>query len=390
MPEQLIEHNQDLKRLRYEGYDVAVQHAHLLVRDVPYVNKNRETKRGILVSTLNLAGDKTKTPDTHVAMFAGEHPCDKDGNELAKIRHASERKELGPGLFVDHSFSSKPSGGYPDYYEKMTAYIAIIASPAEAINGKMTAKTFPVIPTAPEESVFQYLDTCSSRAGINAINHKLALDRIAIVGLGGTGAYVLDMVAKTPVKEIHLFDRDELLSHNAFRSPGAASLEELRAKQKKVAYYHEKYSKMHRGIIPHEYHIDETTVDQLQGMGVVFVCMDDGPAKKLIVEKLEAYGVPFIDLGMGIGETDGCLGGILRVTTSTSARRDHLQKYISFAAPDENNVYAQNIQIAELNALNATLAVIRWKKLCGFYLEIEAEHHMTYTINGNMLLSDER
>jgi hypothetical protein len=36
--------------------------------------------------------------------------------------------------------------------------------------------------------------------------------------------------------------------------------------------------------------------------------------------------------------------------------------------------YDGNIQIAELNSLNAALAVIKWKKLCGFYNDRKAEH----------------
>jgi hypothetical protein len=40
---------------------------------------------------------------------------------------------------------------------------------------------------------------------------KLELGKIAIIGLGGTGSYVLDLAAKTPVKEIHLFDGDKFL-----------------------------------------------------------------------------------------------------------------------------------------------------------------------------------
>lgn len=41
--------------------------------------------------------------------------------------------------------------------------------------------------------------------------------------LGGTGSYALDLVAKTHVVEIHLFDADLLRPHNAFRFPGAIS-----------------------------------------------------------------------------------------------------------------------------------------------------------------------
>jgi hypothetical protein len=44
-------------------------------------------KRGILVVKLVLADDQTGRPDTHVAYFSGEHPCNEDGSEIAKIKH---------------------------------------------------------------------------------------------------------------------------------------------------------------------------------------------------------------------------------------------------------------------------------------------------------------
>ncbi|MBK8460316.1 MAG: ThiF family adenylyltransferase, partial [Micropruina sp.] len=41
--------------------------------------------------------------------------------------------------------------------------------------------------------------------------------------------------------------------------------------------------------------------------------------------------------------------------------------------PPGEDDYSSNIQVAELNALNAALAVIRWKRHLGFY----AAHSMT-------------
>src|SRR5437588_1984129 len=79
MSEQLINRNPDLKRLRDEGYDVSIRASHLLVRDVPYVAGGGRVQRGTLVSALKLAGDLTEPPDTHVAMFAGDYPCDQTG-----------------------------------------------------------------------------------------------------------------------------------------------------------------------------------------------------------------------------------------------------------------------------------------------------------------------
>ena len=53
-------------------------------------------------------------------------------------------------------------------------------------------------------------------------------------------------------------------------------------------------------------------------------------------------------------------------------------------------MYASNIQVADLNAFNALMAVIKWKKLRGFYRDLEQELHSTYTTDGNLLLNGER
>lgn len=92
---------------------------------------------------------------------------------------------------------------------------------------------------------------------------------------------------------------------------------------------------------------------------------------------------------MGVQQEEGSLGGILRVTTSTLKQREHVKNKIPFSDGDDHNEYSQNIQVAELNALNAALAVIKWKKLLGFYRDLEKEHHTTYTIDGNCLANED-
>lgn len=392
MSQQLISRSPDLAKLKEDGYEVEVRANHLVIRNVPYVNANREVKRGLLVSTLTLAGQVTTKPDTHVARFAGEHPCDHRGRPLTKIVNGSSCEKLGDGLVVDHSFSSKPAEGYRDYHHKMTTYADMLSSHAATIDPTATAKTFQVIEAEDPDSVFEYMDTASSRAGIYAVSQKLELAKVAIVGLGGTGSYVLDLVAKTPVKEIHLFDGDTYLQHNAFRSPGAASLAELRARPKKVHYFRDRYSPMRRNIVTHDFHIDATNADCLEGMDLVFICVDLGDTKLPIIEKLEALGIPFIDVGMGIELVDGKLNGIVRVTTSTANTRGHVRdkKRIGLSGGNADDIYAKNIQIADLNALNAALAVVKWKKLSGFYLDLDNEHHCTYTLDGNMLLNEDK
>jgi Domain of unknown function (DUF6791)/ThiF family len=383
----------DLKRLRDEGYDILISpHGQLLVRDIPYVTSERAIARGTMVSTLNLAGEVATRPETHVVYFIGEHPCDKDGNALQKIAIGAEAVDIGEGPIMAHTFSSKPLEGYPDYYEKMTAYIKIVANPAQGIQRAVTAQTFPVLDDPDPDSVFNYLETASSRAGIEAATEKLRVGKVAIVGLGGTGSYILDLVAKTPVSEIHLFDGDDFLQHNAFRSPGAPSREELAEATNKAVYWQARYAPMRRGIIAHPEPIDEGNVGHLTTMDFVFISIDRGDIKGLIVRQLERAGTSFIDVGMGVFLMNGALGGQLRTTTSTPTTRLHVHEKgrISFKPGEIDDLYRRNIQIADLNALNAALAVIRWKRLCGFYLDLEREHFSVYQVDGNQLVNEDQ
>jgi hypothetical protein len=121
MPQRPINLSPDLKKLRDEGYDIEVRAGHLIVNDVPYVNSNRELKRGTLVTTLMMANDKTMKPDTHVMQFGGDYPCNRAGVAMSNMVIDSTRRELVSGVWIGHTFSVKPlSGAYDDYYAKVT------------------------------------------------------------------------------------------------------------------------------------------------------------------------------------------------------------------------------------------------------------------------------
>ena len=121
---------------------------------------------------------------------------------------------------------------------------------------------------------------------------------------------------------------------------------------------------MHRRIVPHSVMLDESNVHLLEGITFAFVTIDKAPAKRAIVRKLEEMNVAFIDCGMGVVLSEGALGGLVRTTTSTPKNREHVHDRVPFAET-EKDVYASNIQIAELNALNAANALLKWKNFEG-------------------------
>lgn len=239
-------------------------------------------------------------------------------------------------------------------------------------------------------NIFNYPDTNSSRANIEYLNRKFYNQKIAIIGMGGTGSYILDQIAKTPVKEIHIFDGDTFQLHNAFRSPGAISIETLETTNnlQKVDYYYKIYSNMHSGIKPHAKFVTVENINELRDFNYVFISVDNNQARYNITQCLLNLGVAFIDVGLGVNKIEDSLIGTVRVTVGNDNKNDHLNRRIGLQDFDENE-YGTNIQIADLNCLNAILAVLKWKKMCGFYQDMKEEYNSLFFINTNKLLNED-
>ena len=382
MSQELISRSEDLTRLVDEGYEIEIRAGHLILHRVPYVNGEVVVRYGQLICPLAVDGPGTGTPPDHTMFFAGEYPCDDKGAPIEALRNSSNRQELAQGLWVDHYFSAKPpTGNYRDYHHKMSHYAQVIGRCARRLDPTAVGRAGRLVLSEDSNDPFVFMETASSRAGITRMNETLAGDRIGIVGLGGTGSYILDFVSKTRVAEIHLFDGDGYQQHNAFRAPGATTPEELEERPSKVELYAHRYSAMRGGVVPHEGHVTTDEVDVLADLDFVFVAIDDNGTRQWLLPSLEDRCVPFIDVGMGIEKVEGKLLGVLRTSYRETPRSSAGERAEGGAAGVGE--YERNVQIVELNALNAALAVIRWKKHRGFYLDLRREDRSTYTIDGN-------
>lgn len=390
MSRELLDRSPDLQHLENDGYEVRVVGGCVVVGHVPYVTKDKEVRFGTLAADLTAAGDMAIKPASHVGFFAGDEPCDADGRPLTAVVIGSVDRQILEASERWWQFSSKPSpDGYPDYYELFTAYIAILAGHAQVIDSTATACTFRPVLGEPED-IFRFRNTAASRAGVEIASNALRLDAVAILGLGGTGGYILDFLAKTPIRSIHLWDGDAFLQHNAFRSPGAASVEQLHERPTKVRYLADQYNRMHRGIVAHPMPMTSETLSELNNMAFVFIAIDDSAAKAPILDHLEEQKIPFVDVGMGIEQTEEkALTGLVRTTLSTDrpGSRERARADISTSGNDDAGQYGTNIQIAELNAFNAALAVIQFKRTLGFYIDLDNHDSSTFALDSNRILN---
>src|SRR6476660_3787655 len=82
----LMTRSVDLSRLRSEGFDIdVIEPPHLVLKGVPYLTASKEVKFGSLVSVLDVGGEETVKPGTHVIYFIGDVPCNADGTPIRGV-----------------------------------------------------------------------------------------------------------------------------------------------------------------------------------------------------------------------------------------------------------------------------------------------------------------
>jgi hypothetical protein len=377
---ELVNHNDGIKKLLEKGYAISFDSSYLVIRDIPYLNDKHELKFGAILTKLDII-DKVKIdkPDDHQIFFAGGHPHNIDGTAIPNLSDRPAALTLvKKDVVVERQFSNKPPNGFSNFFDKIESYVTIICGPAMELYD-VSPWTFQIDEDVVSDSVFKLHDTLTSRAEIGDLALRFKDDVIAIIGLGGTGSYVLDFLVKTPVKEIRAFDPDSFHIHNAFRSPG--KLDETELGKKKGDVYQTRYDNFRRGLVSQPKFIRASSTDEIAGVTFAFVCVDKGSSRSGVFDLLIANKISFIDVGMGLHRKRGALDGMLRATyysAETAAEIRNMQFAETSDDPDEE--YRRNIQIAELNALNASLAVIRYKQLRSFYFDNNSFYHLLFGV----------
>lgn len=366
----LVSLNDDLRRLVERGHAVAFDSGYLVIRDIPYLDQAGQLQIGAFVTKMVFVDQFRVQQEDHQVFFAGGIPHQLDGTAIANLGGAATTLALSErckDVVVQRSFSNKPKaeGCFSDFFAKIESYTSIISGPAMQ-RYSTSPYTYRADTGEGAGSIFKFTDSLSSRAEIVDLTELFANEVIAIIGLGGTGSFLLDFLVKTPVPEIRGYDLDPYHVHNAFRSPGRLREDELG--QSKADVYAKRYENFRHGLHIHARRIDASSAEELAGVTFAFVCVDKGSSRAGIFDILIAQKIPFIDVGMGLKRKGTGLNGQARVTYFPPEKAQQLrdmQLAETHDGPDD--MYRTNIQIGEFNAINAALAVMLYKQIRGFY-----------------------
>ena len=380
MSTSLISRSDDLSALVDRGYRVRIRGGYLLVEGIPYIKEDGTIGKADIVTGLELAGDKTCQPGDHTVWWTGAMPYTADGQSMKSYlvcSHWDDGCDLGEGILAYMQWSRKPktkggSRSYKDYREKMETYVEEVAGQADSRRpGVLDAARSGADPEVASRTRFKYLNTGTYRNGIRGIEKRIEDEIVAVVGVGGSGSYLVDLLMKTDIKELHMYDDDVLKQHNAFRIAGAARIEELGGNTTKVMWHQERYAPVREeGVHAHSRLIDEETVEELARFTTVFIAVDKLTTRRRVQKMCEAATVLHVAVGIGVdleGEKSDQLGGMVKVETQFSfdERGEGSEAEVN-EKPLEDGVYG-NIQTAELNMLSAALAVVEWKAKRGVY-----------------------
>lgn len=367
----LANHNPFAQDLEEQGYLVDFVDGYFLIYGLPYLNEQGELAYGDWASPVDLSADGVlDTPSDHQAWFRGERPYDQTGRQL-RLGGGPNKIVVGEGFEANNSFSYKllDSSGRPRTYasfeEKVLTYLDTITGPALTAFPEATPLRAIKVKAAKQGTPLRFPDTLSSKYHMNDLSMLLKGKRVAVIGVGGTGSYILDFLARTHLAEIALYDDDKVHVHTIFRFPGFIP---RAIGMLKVDALFTQYANWHANINSVPERITAANIEKLHGLDFVFLAIDHGPSRIFIADWLTTNGIPFADCGMGLNRAPVGLNGVVRVTGVDRVAYEATANTAFLPGGDaKDGEYRRQGQIAEMNALNAALAVIRFKQHFAIY-----------------------
>lgn len=262
---------------------------------------------------------------------------------------------------------------YRDAWEALKTYINAIYGGflASDNNGRQEVErpyTFPILGEKSRDEV-QWLDLVRG-------------EKIAVVGLGGVGAWIADLLAKADVAEVHGWDADVIEKKNIIRMPGAVNPDWIG--KSKAKWFEETYRQIHRRVYGHAENVtDQNAKEICTNTTFGFVAVDNEEGREIACNAMAEVGIPFIDVGIALDRRDGQVTASIRLTT-VWPHDDAWRKAIPKVDKAGQDVYGK-LELPDLAASAAGWAVQSWRKMRGQMAQDKASECMVYRAETNTI-----
>ena len=170
--------------------------------------------------------------------------------------------------------------------------------------------------------------------------------KVGVVGCSGTGAPVIEQLARLGVGSLLLIDHDVVEQRNLNRIPNS-TMDDARAGRKKVEVLASAIQRMGLGTKVDHYALDVYNPDMVRKLAdcdVLFGCMDGHRGRYLLNRLATFYLIPYLDLGIRL-DADQDSGEIIQVSGAVHYLQPHRSNLIKRRAISMDWVAAEGEMI---------------------------------------------
>ena len=212
----------------------------------------------------------------------------------------------------------------------------------------------------------------------------VAQDRVAIVGLGGVGAWIADFVVKADPREVHGWDYDCIEPKNILRMPGGLDPSAWIGRPK-ADWFQETYSLIHTNVHGRNVKVlPENVQEVIEGTTFAFVAVDDANDRMMVCDALANARIPFVVAGLSPVRKDKRVKVSMRIVTAhagVSSWRDAIPQ-VGQAGQDDYG----SLDLPEVYSMAAGWAIQSWRKMRGQICQEQREECLDYSGSDQSLI----
>ena len=212
----------------------------------------------------------------------------------------------------------------------------------------------------------------------------VAQERVAIIGLGGVGAWIADFVIKADPREIRAWDYDCIEPKNILRMPGGLD-PRVWIGRAKADWLQETYSLIHTNVHGHNVKILLGNVHEvIEGTTFAFVAVDDADDRMLVCDALANARIPFVVAGLSLKRKEKRVKVAMRIVTAhggMSSWRAAIPQ-VGQAGQDDYG----SLDLPDVYAMAAGWAVQAWRKVRGQFWQEKREECLDYGVSDQSLI----